>query len=294
MSNPRAAQDTQTTTTGAETASPSPNLTGDPREATYTTAPIAGGQQPTAAADPGPAGTATAPDLTTTTTTDLGAAGDTDPTAGAGGEYYSPRDVDGDGDVDLIHTRIEGIDTITHIDEDGSITLVEQDTDGNGTYETGIAPTATGIRLAEDLDDDGTVDLATHLDPATGAPVRQDVIEDGRITDTRLDTTADGNPDVHLIDSNGDGRFDTALLDTDLDGVTNDTLVDTNGDGTFDLRTADTDNDGTQESFDTATDGHLGSIEQFEALIPAEDHYHEQAGTYPAETPADPSATDLA
>ncbi|AII10711.1 hypothetical protein [Rhodococcus opacus] len=288
MSNPRTAQDTQTTT---GTTSPSPNLTGDPQDATYTPAPAAG-EQPPVAVDPVGAGTAPGP-TATDTTVGTGTA-DADLGAGTGGEYYSPRDVDGDGNVDLIHTRIEGVETITHIDEDGSITLVEQDTDGNGTYETGIAPTTTGIRLAEDLDDDGTVDLATHLDPATGAPIRQDVIADGRITDTRLDTTADGNPDVHLIDSNGDGRFDTALLDTDLDGITNDTLVDTNGDGTFDLRTADTDNDGTQESFDTATDGHLGSIEQFEALIPAEDHYHEQAGTYPAETPADQTATDLA
>ncbi|MCZ4590156.1 hypothetical protein O4328_42170 [Rhodococcus opacus] len=289
MSNPRGAQDNQTTT---GTTSPSPNLTGDPQDATYTTSPAAS-EQPPVTADPVGAGTAPGP-IATDTDPGTGTAGETDLGAGTGGEYYSPRDVDGDGNVDLIHTRIEGVETITHIDEDGSITLVEQDTDGNGTYETGIAPTATGIRLAEDLDDDGTVDLATHLDPATGAPVRQDVIEDGRITDTRLDTTADGNPDVHLIDSNGDGRFDTALLDTDLDGITNDTLVDTNGDGTFDLRTADTDNDGTQESFDTATDGHLGSIEQFEALIPAEDHYHEQADTYPTETPADQTATDLA
>ncbi|KXF54103.1 hypothetical protein AXA44_42050 [Rhodococcus sp. SC4] len=289
MSNPRGAQDNPTTT---GTTSPSPNLTGDPQDASYTTAPAAS-EQPPVAADPVGAGTAPGP-IADDTDLGTGTAGETDLAVGTGGEYYSPRDVDGDGNVDLIHTRIEGVETITHIDEDGSITLVEQDTDGNGTYETGIAPTATGIRLAEDLDDDGTVDLATHLDPTTGAPVRQDVIEDGRITDTRLDTTADGNPDVHLIDSNGDGRFDTALLDTDLDGITNDTLVDTNGDGTFDLRTADTDNDGTQESFDTATDGHLGSIEQFEALIPAEDHYHEQADTYPTETPADQTATDLA
>lgn len=290
MSNPRGAQDNPTTT---GTTSPSPNLTGDPQDATYTTTAPAASEQPPVAADPVGAGTAPGP-IADDTDPGTGTAGETDLGAGTGGEYYSPRDVDGDGNVDLIHTRIEGVETITHIDEDGSITLVEQDTDGNGTYETGIAPTATGIRLAEDLDDDGTVDLATHLDPTTGAPLRQDVIEDGRITDTRLDTTADGNPDVHLIDSNGDGRFDTALLDTDLDGITNDTLVDTNGDGTFDLRTADTDNDGTQESFDTATDGHLGSIEQFEALIPAEDHYHEQADTYPTETPADQTATDLA
>ena len=284
MTNPRA----QDTTTAEASATASPNLTGNPEDATYTsapTAPVAGGQPPVV--DPIAAGTtadAAAP-----------AGGETDPGAGTpSGEYYSPRDVDGDGVVDLIHTRVDGIETITHIDEYGDITLVEQDTDGNGTYETGIAPTATGIRIAEDLDDDGTVDLATHLDPATGAPVRQDVIEDGLITDTRFDITADGHPDVHLIDSNGDGRFDTAVLDTDLDGITNDTLVDTNADGTFDLRTTDADLDGSQESFDTATDGHLGSIEQFEALIPAEDHYHEQAGTYPSEAPTAQGVTDLA
>ncbi|MHA4854541.1 hypothetical protein L1080_034175 [Rhodococcus sp. MSC1_016] len=289
MSNPRSAQDTPT----ADATSASPNLTGNPQDATYTTAPTPGSGQPPAG-DPTPTAAPTNPE--TSGDTDLGAGTAPDPGPGtvAGGEYSSPRDVDGDGLVDLIHSRVEGVETITHIDEDGAITLVEQDTDGNGTYETGIAPTSGGVRLAEDLDDDGTVDLATHLDSATGAPVRQDVIEGGLITDTQFDTNADGNPDLHLIDSNGDGRFDTAALDTDADGITNDTLVDTNGDGTFDLGTTDTDNDGSQETFDTATDGHLGSIEQFEALIPTEDHYHEQAGTYPGETPAEPTPTDLA
>ncbi|WP_213571349.1 hypothetical protein [Rhodococcus sp. USK13] len=288
MSNPRSAQDDQNST-GA--TSPSPNLTGDPQDATYTTSPAAGAQPP--AGDPIPTTAAAPTGREAGADTDLGAGAGGEAVPGVGGEYYSPRDVDGDGDVDLIHSRVEGVETITHIDEDGAITLVEQDTDGNGTYETGIAPTAGGVRLAEDLDDDGTVDLATHLDSATGAPVRQDVIEGGLITDTQFDTNSDGNPDLQVIDSNGDGRFDTAVLDTDADGITNDTLVDTNADGTFDLRTTDTDNDGSQESFDTATDGHLGSIEQFEALIPAEDHYHEQAGTYPGETPADVTATDL-
>lgn len=205
-------------------------------------------------------------------------------------DYFSPRDVDGDGNVDVIHSRVDGVDTITHIDDDGNITLVEQDTDHNGTYETAAAPRADGtIRVAEDLDDDGTVDLATYLDPTTGQPVRQDEIHGARITDSQFDTDGDGQPDVHLIDTDGDGRFDTVAVDTDGDGIVNATLIDTDGDGRFDLITSDNDNDGIQESYLTSNDngaGSLGNIDTYESLIPADDSYHTQAAAEPHEPPA--------
>ncbi|WP_236077818.1 hypothetical protein [Rhodococcus sp. P1Y] len=203
-------------------------------------------------------------------------------------DYVSPRDVDGDGLIDLTHSRVDGIDTTTHYNEDGTITLIEQDTDSNGTYETAAAQQSDGtIRVAEDLDDDGNVDLATFLDPVSGAPVRQDTIEGNAITETLIDSNGDGEADVVLIDSDGNGRFDTAMLDSDADGRTNATLVDTDGDGRFDLGELDSDGDGNFDTVATSADTDLGTIESLEAAIPADDNYHAQAGTYPAESPSD-------
>lgn len=203
-------------------------------------------------------------------------------------DYVSPRDVDGDGLIDLTHSRVDGIDTTTHYNEDGTITLIEQDTDSNGTYETAAAQQSDGtIRVAEDLDDDGNVDLATFLDPVSGAPVRQDTIEGNAITETLIDSNGDGEADVVLIDSDGNGRFDTAMLDSDADGRTNATLVDTDGDGRFDLGELDSDGDGNVDTVATSADTDLGTIESLEAAIPADDNYHAQAGTYPADSQSD-------
>ena len=203
-------------------------------------------------------------------------------------DYVSPRDVDGDGLVDLTHSRVDGIDTTTHYNEDGTITLIEQDTDSNGTYETAAAQQSDGtIRVAEDLDDDGDVDLATFHDPVSGAPVRQDTIEGGAITETLIDSNSDGQVDVVLIDSNGDGRFDTAMLDSDADGRVEATLVDTDGDGRFDLGQLDSNADGDYDTVATSADTDLGTIESLESAIPTDDNYHAQAGTYPAESHGD-------
>ncbi|TQF74604.1 hypothetical protein FK531_00370 [Rhodococcus spelaei] len=272
---------------GADSAPADSGVVGDPETASYSTTTTTSATTSAttsvttsaegAPAEPAPAATAT-PDLNTA----IGVDGNVD--------YYSPRDVDRDGNVDVIHSRVDGIDTITHVDDDGNITLVEQDTDHNGTYETAAAPRADGtIRVAEDLDDDGAVDLATFHDPATGRPVREDEIDGARITASQFDTDGDGQPDVHLVDSNGDGRFDTVALDTDGDGIVNATLVDTDGDGKFDLVTSDDDNDGSQETYLTAADngvGSLGDISTFESLIPADDSYHTQSGANSYEPPA--------
>ncbi|MGO4205172.1 hypothetical protein AB4Z09_26235 [Rhodococcus sp. TAF43] len=274
---------TATTATGtapAGDAASTADVVGDPATATYSSAPAAGTSTPSAAEtveDPATSGPAS--DLTTA----VGVDGNVD--------YYSPRDVDRDGSVDLAHSRVDGIDTITHYnDDDGSITLVEQDTDHNGTYETAAAVRPDGtVRIAEDSDDDGQVDLATYYDPTTVQPVRQDEFDgSGRITASKIDSDGDGQPDVYLIDTDGDGRFDTVDLDTDADAITNDTLIDTDGDGRFDLSLSDTDGDGSQETYRTAAtsgDGTLGDISTYESLIPADDSYHTQAGTDTYEPP---------
>ncbi|MFC9790204.1 FG-GAP repeat domain-containing protein [Rhodococcus sp. NPDC127528] len=258
------------------------DVVGDPATASYGTA------TPDAVAEPvsEPAAATTQPASTPT-----GLEGNVD--------YYSPRDVDRDGNVDVIHARVDGVDTIAHVDDEGNVTLVEQDTDHNGTYETATAVRADGtVRIAEDTDDDGDVDLVTYHAPATGQPVRQDEIDGARITASQFDTDGDGRPDVHLVDSNGDGRFDTVAVDTDGDGVVNATLIDTDGDGKFDLVTSDNDNDGSQESYLTSGEngvGSLGDISTYESLIPADDSYHTQAGADTYEPPVvDELPADLA
>jgi len=271
------------TTTDTAPASPTTEVTADPSTATFgdpattTSAPATPAPAPTAdstaaAETEAPAGAG----YPATVNDEIGVSGNVD--------YLSPRDVDGDGLVDLTHSRVDGIDTITHYDADGAITLIEQDTDHNGTYETGAAQQTDGtIRIAEDLDDDGEVDLATFHNPITGDPVRQDTIEDNAITETLLDTDGDGHADTRLIDSNGDGQFDTALVDTDGDGYTNATLVDTDTDGQFDLASVDTDNDGTLDTVVTGAEADLSSIESLESSISAGEDYHDQPGTYPAD-----------
>ncbi len=274
---------TATETAPAGESSATADVVGDPATASYSSAPAAGTVAPEAGI---PAQAVEDPAAASAPASDL------NPAVGVYGnvDYLSPRDVDGDGRVDLAHSRVDGVDTITHYGEDGSITLVEQDMDHNGTYETAAAVRPDGtIRIAEDTDDDGQVDLATYYDPTTAQRVRQDEFDGaGRITASKFDSDGDGEPDVFLIDTDGDGRFDTADLDTDADNITNDTLVDTDGDGRFDLSLSDADGDGSQETYRTAAtsgDGALGDISTYESLIPADDSYHTQAGTDAYEPP---------
>ncbi|WP_338889778.1 hypothetical protein [Rhodococcus sovatensis] len=259
----------------SEPAASSAEVTADPSTASYGDSSAAASESaPSAEVPP-----AEAPSASTVNEA-IGVSGQVD--------YVSPRDVDGDGLIDLTHSRVDGIDTITHYNEDGTITLIEQDTDSNGTYETAAAQHSDGtIRVAEDLDDDGDVDLATFHDPVSGAPVRQDTIEGNAITETLIDSNLDGQVDVVLIDSNGDGRFDTAMVDSDADGRIDATLVDTDGDGRFDLGELDSNGDGTFDTVATGADTDLGTIESLESAIPADDNYHAQAGTYPAESQSD-------
>ncbi|MFC4605826.1 hypothetical protein [Rhodococcus kronopolitis] len=284
---------------GADAPPAGSDVVGDPSTASYSTTPAPTGEPaPAAAPAAAPAEPAPAAD---TAAAPVEAPSELNETIGVDGnvDYYSPRDVDRDGEVDLAHSRVDGVDTITHYAEDGSITLVEQDVDFNGTYETAAAVRADGtVRIAEDSDDDGEVDLVTYYDPATREPVRQDAIDEARITDSKFDTDGDAQPDIDLVDSDGNGRFDSVALDTDADGIVNETLVDTDGDGAFDLISSDNDNDGTQETYLTSAEngvGSLGDISTYESLIPADDSYHAQAGTDSYEPPTvDEVPADLA
>lgn len=256
-------------------------MTGDPTTATFS----ADAGAATASVGDG-AATATAGNATAT-------AGDGTASASVGGaeaassesefagnvENVSARDVDGDGTDDVIHATVDGIRTITHLDDEGNITLMESDTDGDGYFESASNVTEAGeFRTEVDADGDGIFDGAVVADFETGAVLREELLNaDGTIMSSNIDTDGDGVLDTHLIDSDGDGRFETVVLDTDADGFVNDTLVDTDGDGIFDLRTSDSDGDAAPDVFQVGggTDD-LGSIAAFESHIPATDAYFDQ------------------
>lgn len=205
-----------------------PTVTGDPATATYVPA-SAPGTEPTAPT-PTPAPTPTdTPANGAVPPADVA----TEPVPGQAG-YFSPRDVDGDGLVDVIHAvSEEGISQIAHVDTDGNVTLLEEDRDGNDTYETALRPDADGsVRVATDTDDDGYVNQAAYLN-ADGDLTRTEVIEDGAVVEALIDTDGDGSPDVAMYDTDQNGQADTVVRDTDGDSVTNDMLVDTDGDSTL-------------------------------------------------------------
>ncbi|MGW4477958.1 hypothetical protein [Rhodococcus triatomae] len=155
------------------------------------------------------------------------------------------RDVDFDGSVDVIHSsNAAGGAVITHVDEAGQVTLVEEDSDGNGTFETVYAPQGDGTALVgEDRDDDGSIDVVAHYD-ATGQPERVDVLEDGLVVESTFDTDGDGRPDTLIADTDRDGVVDTIAVDTDGDGYVDTVSADTDGDGAPDTVYVDRDGDG--------------------------------------------------
>jgi hypothetical protein len=155
------------------------------------------------------------------------------------------RDVDFDGSVDVIHsTDAAGNQVITHVDEAGQVTLVEQDSDGNGTFDTVYAPQSDGAFLkGTDSDGDGEIDMVGHYDE-TGQPERVDVLEDGLVVESTFDSDGDGEPDTLIADSDRDGVVDTIAVDTDGDGYIDTVSADTDGDGTPDTVSVDLDGDG--------------------------------------------------
>lgn len=183
--------------------------------------------------------------------------------------YYSPRDVDGDGKDDIVHTVDHaGTSALYHLDAAGEPVMRELDTDGDGIFETQEEVLdETTSQFAQDTDGDGAFDTVSYVDTASGARVQQDhYTPDGARVESRLDIDGDGLTDVILADTNGDGEFNEARLDTDDDGWVNTKLVDTNGDGKFDELHYDSDNqDGVLETVLTTDDlpGGLGYVDDF-------------------------------
>lgn len=206
--------------------------------------------------------------------------GDDNPgtTASTSEGYFSSRDFDGDGNIDLTHTVIDGVNS-TIVYDDGNILAVEQDVDNNGTYESVTTRSEDGFRTAIDANDDGYVDFAQNFDEG-GHLYREDqYAEDGSIISSSVDVNGDGWSDADLMDTNGDGFFDAAELDTDGDGILNEVLVDTDGDGVFNMRIADTDNDGTLDYTEFGVTDELGTMADIAApLMDFSGHEYEGGG----------------
>lgn len=199
-------------------------------------------------------------------------------------KYYSPRDVDHDGRNDVIDVQTRDGQTQTHhLDDQGEIVLTEIDTDGDGILETTVKALDEKTNLVQqDKDKDGEMDTAKVVDTKSGATIQQDTLENGKVTETRIDSDGDGKTDTQLIDSDHDGAFDTAIVDSDQDGVPNSAYIDTDGDGSFDIAKTDADNgDGILETEVTSGEvgGSLGEMSNFT------DHIHYRAG----DTSGDPS-----
>lgn len=183
--------------------------------------------------------------------------------------YYSPRDVDGDGKDDIVHTvDHDGTAALYHLDAAGQPVMRELDTDGDGTFETQEQVLDdTTSQFTQDTDGDGSFDTVSYVNHATGSRFQQDhYTADGARVESRLDLDGDGLTDVILNDTDGDGTFDQVRLDTDKDGWVNTKLVDTDGDGKFDELHHDSDNqDGVLETVLTTDDlpGGLGYVDDF-------------------------------
>ncbi len=168
--------------------------------------------------------------------------------SGSATEYSAPtsvsRDVDFDGTVDVIHsTTAAGERTITHVNDAGEVTLIEKDSDGNGTFDTVATQASDGtILVGQDVDDDGDIDLVGHYED--GALQRLDTLENGQVVESLFDTDGDGAPDTMTADLDRDGAVDTLGVDTDGDGFIDTVAADRDGDGATDLLAVDTDADG--------------------------------------------------
>ncbi|MDJ0362250.1 hypothetical protein [Rhodococcus sp. H29-C3] len=237
------AEEPVTLNSGDTTGDATGDVTGDPLSASYGTssAPV---EEPVTATD---SYSAQAPIV------------DLNDTVGVAGEV----------ELEAVYSKVDGISTITQYDDDGNIVLVQQDTDDNYSYES-TAEQANGMtKVSVDLDGDYHDDQVTYLDNATGQILQQDILVDGHVTQTMVDTNSDGHPDVALIDTTGDGYLDTVEADTDGDQITNTVMVDVDGDGMFDEGAADLDNNISLETTVTSADVELGSMADLQALLPS-------------------------
>ncbi|MGV0432212.1 hypothetical protein [Corynebacterium sp. 20_84] len=188
--------------------------------------------------------------------------------------YVSERDTNGDGQTDLIHaTDQDGVAHVIHVDADGNALSEEVDTDGDSTFETMRTAGEEGFEnFAVDSDNDGAFDRVSVVDKESQTTIQQNELdENGRVTETRVDLDRDGTTDMVFRDTDGDGQFDEIKFDSDSDGYVNTRMVDSDGDGKIDEIHTDVDNtDGVLETVTYSSDyaGGLGSVDDYTNLIP--------------------------
>jgi len=207
------------------------------------------------------------------------------------------EDTDADGNLDVVED----------LDNDNNLDIGETDIDGDGKFdlidetnivEQGAGPVVNGVATDLDINGDGVIQVAAYaqdLDNDGFVDLGNEVDVDGDgVIDTTEDLNGDGNFDVAVdVDIDGDGRFDVidetniveqgagangADLDINGDGVIqvaayaqdldNDGFVDlgnevdNDGDGNFDLFLEDLDGDLNFDNVNEDVDGD-GNLDLF-------------------------------
>ncbi|WP_075724499.1 hypothetical protein [Corynebacterium aquilae] len=187
-------------------------------------------------------------------------------------DYYSIRDLDGDGENDSIVTRKDDI-TETHHLEDDQVVSIEADLNDDGIAETlATVHDENTIRLIQDTTLDGTSDREVFIDKATGKTIEEINYTENGAASVLADTDGDGIVDLEIQDTDGDGVMDTIAVDSDADGHVNSIYRDVDGDGTIDQLDTDLDNtDGILETTlttDNLDAGNLGTVDEFMSQLP--------------------------
>ena len=118
---------------------------------------------------------------------------------------------------------------------------INVEADVNGTTGAELTEAFFGIATqedqpllqAEDLDNDGNVDIDEDLDSDFNIDINEDLNANG-LLDPGEDVDGDGRLDLVAEDLDGDGRLDFFNEDLDGNGVLNDVPVDINQDGVLD------------------------------------------------------------
>ncbi len=192
----------------------------------------------------------------------------------ADGTWQELRDVDGDGNADVLLIDTNGDDSadIQIWDNGDGTYTAAQDTDGDGQYETEQSFTRDELDAAMpgvvdllDIQFGAATDQPPTTDPGTDTPPvtdpATDVPVDSGAAPVEIDADSDGITDVvqwnfadgtwqELRDVDGDGNADVLLIDTNGDDSADIQIWD-NGDGTY-TALQDADGDGvfeTEQSF---------------------------------------------
>lgn len=174
-----------------------------------------------------------------------------------------PRDADGDGILDLLEGRADGVDT----DGDGTPDYLDLDSDDDGLADALEAGAPRGS-APRDSDGDGDADFRDLDSDANGVPDANegggdvdrdgvhDAADDDNDGDRVLDVDEVGDPPFPPRDTDGDGTAD--LDDPDSDGDTiadrEEGSIDTERDGVVDRLDLDSDGDGIDDAAEAGDD----------------------------------------